>query len=193
MVPVLLLAGLLSVDLLLSSIKDPPLEVRRATAVRVKSKDHHYSELISYLIGITRDGEAIYSGVQDHSRLFANDALIYFLADRRPATRFVQMDPGIANTESGQSEIRAALEVERVRVLVLLDMKSKENNLSSKSNGIEILDRFIDERYQEVGQFGPYKVMDVRGLPQSKFASQDVVYEGLSGSARSGAVGQARR
>jgi hypothetical protein len=34
----------------------------------------------------------------DTSRLFINDPMVYFLAARRPATRFMQMEPGLSNT-----------------------------------------------------------------------------------------------
>ena len=135
------------------------LDVPRARLIRHDHRDSQYSELISFLREISIDGEAIYSGVQDHSKLFINDSLVYFLANRPPATRFVQMDPGIANTESGQRELRADLECKRVRVLVLLEMESGEDNMSSRSNGVELLDDFIRETYREARRFGPYKVM----------------------------------
>jgi hypothetical protein len=139
-----------------------PLGLARATGIKVPQSFAHYAELVRYIDKQTVPGEPIYSGVEDHTLLNVNDAILYFLADRPSATRFVQMDPGLANTLSAQTEIRDALEAKRVKLVVLFRFKSGEPNLSSRSNGIFLLDKFLDDRYRETRRFGNYSVLEPR-------------------------------
>lgn len=123
-----------------------------------------YRELIEFVRANTVPDEPIFSGVQDTSRLFINDAMLYFLADRPPATRWIEMEPGLTNTERGQSEVIEALDRRQVRLLVLRNQLSKEPNATSRSNGVHLLDAYVQENYREARQFGDYVVM-VRSTP----------------------------
>jgi len=126
----------------------------RASGISVDPEMKPYLDLVKYVKGSTKPGEYIYSGAQDHSRLFINDTMVYFLTDRYPADRFLEVDPGIANTSSGQVEIIGALMSRDVRMIVLLDMVSKEPNMTSRSNGITVLDEFIRTHYHLDKVFG---------------------------------------
>ena len=138
------------------------LDTPRATGIRVERDWGHYAELINYIRLRTRDGEPIYSGANDHSRLFINDPMLYFLANRPPADRFVELEPGIANTRSAQQEILKSLHDKAVRIVVLLDRNDREPNLTSESNGIHDLDNYLVEYYRPVRSFGPYNVLEAR-------------------------------
>lgn len=117
-----------------------------------------YAHLVNYVYNNTRPGEPIYSGVKDHSRLFVNDAMLYFLVDRPPADRFLELEPGISNTLSGQQEIIDALVKKNVRLIVLSEILSKEPNLTARSNGIKVLDNFIRSNYHHHKDFGSQAV-----------------------------------
>ena len=142
-----------------SSVK-VDLSIPRANSVRVSVGNQYYSSLIAFISSRTEKQELIYSGVKDHSKLFINDALIYFLSDRLPATRFIEMNPGVANTNSSQEEIIRSLEKSKVRLIVLFDVNSHEPNLSSVSNNIHILNTYISENYKAINTFGPYTVLE---------------------------------
>lgn len=118
-----------------------------------------YVALVRHVRQHTAPGEPIFSGVADTSRLFVNDAMLYFLADRPPATRWVEMEPGLANTERGQRELVLALERQRVRTVVLFNKLSDEPNATARSNGIHLLDDYLRERFVAVREFGAYVVM----------------------------------
>lgn len=118
-----------------------------------------YGEMVNYIRANTAPDEPIFSGVQDTSRLFLNDALLYFIVDRPSATRWVEMESGLSNTVAGQQEVVEALERRRVRVLVLWKMLSNEPNATSRSNGVHLLDSFVRANYAEARQFGDYAVM----------------------------------
>lgn len=136
-----------------------PLDPERASLIRVPSWMAFYGELVRHLRDQTSRSDFLYSGVVDHSKLLVNDSLIYFLTERLPADRFVELDPGIANTSGGQHELREALETRQVPTIVLLALHSREPNLTSSSNGVHILDQYIRSRYAEGASFGNYTVL----------------------------------
>ncbi len=138
------------------------VDTPRAVGIRANPASSYYAKLVNDVRSRTRDRELIYSGALDHSALSVNDPLLYFLADRLPADRFVDLEPGIANTRAGQKEIIRALEDNAVRIVVLLDYQSQESNLSSVTNGIRDLDLFLATHYRRVAQFGPYTVLEAR-------------------------------
>ena len=134
------------------------LDSRRATRIRMPEGDDRYPELVRHVALHTPKGARLFSGAWDHSRLFTNDSLIYFLSDRRPADRFVELDAGIANTVDGQQELRRALAAHRVPVLVLVELDPQEPNLTASSNGVHLLDEYIREHYEQETVFGRYTV-----------------------------------
>jgi hypothetical protein len=141
------------------------LDLRKAAGAQVPHAGQRslgwgtYREMIDYIRSNTVAEEPIFSGVQDTSRLRINDALLYFIVDRPSATRWVEMEPGLTNTDAGQREIIAALEHRRVRLLVLWKMLSNEPNATAHSNGVDVLDSFVRANYAEARRFGDYVVM----------------------------------
>jgi hypothetical protein len=125
-----------------------------------------YAALIAHLRATTAPSETILSGVVDTSRLLINDPMVYFLAARRPATRFMEMEPGLSNTVRGQQEIVAELERHDVRTIVLLQMTSNEPNRTSASNGVTTLDDHVRRNFVETRRFAEYVVM-VRKAPSA--------------------------
>jgi hypothetical protein len=124
-----------------------------------------YLELLEYVRANSAADEPIFSGVTDTSRLFVNDAMLYFLADRPAATRWIEMEPGMTNTVAGQREVIAELERTGVRMVVLLTMTSNEPNATGRSNGVTLLDTFIRANFKVTRRFGVYEVL-TRPRPQ---------------------------
>ena len=137
--------------------------LERARGIRLRPQQAPYAEVVDFVRRSTSPGEPIYSGVVDHQRLTVNDVMIYFLADRPPADRFVVLEPGIANSRASQREIARALEDQRVRVLVLLEAPSKEPNLSSVPSGVTDLDDYIRANYRPVKRISGYRFMLRKG------------------------------
>lgn len=136
-----------------------PLDTPRSTHISVAPAMASYGELVNFIRENTGADEPIYSGVLDHSRLFVNDVMLYFLTNRRAAERFVELEPGIANTASGQAEIIDSLERTGVRVIVLADITANERNQVGASNGILNLDRYLRDKFAYVKSFGRYVVL----------------------------------
>ena len=122
------------------------------------SQDDTYKQLIRHVGEVTKPGEPVFSGALDMSRLFINDAMLYFVADRPPAVRNFELEPGLANTPGGQRDIVEALESKRVKTVILLDQSSDEPNRTSTSNGVHILDLFVRTHFRETRRFGAYSV-----------------------------------
>ncbi len=140
---------------------DAAVSLPGATGIRLPTDQgwREYAALLGHLRAGTSPDEPIFSGVGDTSRLYINDPMLYFLAERRPATRFVEMEPGIANTERAQREIADELERHRVRTIVLAHYLSREPNRTAVSNGVTLLDEYVRRRYTPTARFGVYTVL----------------------------------
>jgi|GEM_PF-3258118 len=133
------------------------LRLPRGTAE--KQALNEYAAMISHVVALTNDGDFIASLAGDHSRLFANDAMIYFLSNRRPATRWMEMEPGLTNTVDGQREVMTELDRAQAKVVIQWNYLSKEPNGTSVSNGVHLLDDYIANRYVLSRRFGDYVVL----------------------------------
>ena len=140
---------------------DEPVTLSKATGVRVGSRNQWdaYAKMVEYVREHTAHDEPIFSGAKRTDRLFANDALLYFIANRPSATRWIEMEPGLTNTVRGQLGLINELETKGVRVIVLWNNASSEPNATGASNSIELLDRFIEARFQQAKSFGDYAVL----------------------------------
>jgi hypothetical protein len=123
------------------------LNTPRASGIHLGENKKPYVDLVEYIQSNSEPDEYIYSGVQDHSRLFVNDVMLYFLTNRHPADRYMELEPGISNTIQGQQEIIDSLAKNNTRLLVLSEFKSTEPNNTSRSNGVTILDEYIRANY----------------------------------------------
>jgi hypothetical protein len=129
----------------------PGLE--RARCFRPRPED---AAVIEFLHQRTAPDERIYVGSDRHDRIFVNNVMLYFLAARRPATKWSQFDPDIQTTAAVQKQIVDQLTVGKVRYLVLSSEWSNvtEPNASAISSGVTLLDDYIRENFIKVREFG---------------------------------------
>jgi hypothetical protein len=82
------------------------------------------------------------------------------LAERRPATRYYELHPGVTTTRLAQEEIVRSLEAQNVRSVVLFDGfdDRREPNESSASSGIAVLDEYLRTRFREVRRYGHHAI-----------------------------------
>ncbi len=135
-----------------------PFDTPRSSTIHVQRYMQPYIELVNYIRTHSRPHEAIYSGVDDHSRLFMNDVMLYFLADRPPPDRFLELEPGMSNSSDGQNRMIQVLQQSQVRLIVLASILSNEPNLTSRSNGVTSLDEFIRKQYTPKANYLNYTV-----------------------------------
>jgi hypothetical protein len=131
----------------------------------------HRMEVIHFLTDRTRPDERIFVGLAQHDRIFANDNLTYFAANRMPATRWHHFDPGLQTSAAVQREIVSELERHHVQYVVLSSEWDdvREPNESRMSSGTHLLDEYIRERFRQIARYGKLVVLsrhpDVRQDP----------------------------
>lgn len=108
--------------------------------------------------------EPTFVGSGRHDKVFVNDVSAYFIARRRPATRWHHYHPGLQTSESVQRERVAELEAKQPR-LIWLDStfdSVNEPNASAISSGVQRLDDDLHHRYVEIRRFGSIVIAERR-------------------------------
>jgi hypothetical protein len=116
---------------------------------------------IEYLQKNTRENEPIFVGVGRHDKIFVNNIAFYFVAKRRPATKWYHFDPGLQTSEKIQREIILELETVQPRYIVFDTSwdDHMEPNRSAISSGVLLLDDYIWTHYKPVAMFERMAVM----------------------------------
>jgi Dolichyl-phosphate-mannose-protein mannosyltransferase len=115
---------------------------------------------VLFILQNTQPNERIFVGNTFHDKIFVNEPMFYFLAERHSATRYHELHPGVATTAPVQQEIVNDLEKYHVNYMVLSSQfeQAHEPNESSISSGVYILDDYIHSRFQPMMQYGPYMI-----------------------------------
>jgi hypothetical protein len=126
--------------------------------------DQEREDAVRYIKAHTSRDDAIFVGLARHDRIFVNDILFYFVAERRPATKWYHFDPGLQTSEEIQLKMIAELQaVKPPYVVVEAEWNSfDEPNGSSVSSGVTLLDDFIRANYRPVETFGTITVSRAR-------------------------------
>ena len=114
------------------------------------------TRLLRNLEGAAAPGERLFVGPADLRRTNLNDTFLYhLLPELRPASYFLEMNPGCANRPNS----RLASDVASADWLVLnhlLDFMNEKNE--SAKFGSDLPARIVNERFQMCAQFGPWEV-----------------------------------
>jgi NADH:ubiquinone oxidoreductase subunit 3 (subunit A) len=116
---------------------------------------------VEFVIEHVPKGERLFVGTTRHDKIFVNDNLIYFAAQRLPATHWHQYDPGVQTRLDVQKDMVAELDRQAVRYIVLTSEWDNvmEPNASALSSGVTILDDYIRLHYETVEQYGAISVL----------------------------------
>jgi hypothetical protein len=112
--------------------------------------------VIEFIDSHTAPDERLYLGLDKHERIFANDNITYFAAQRLPATMWSHFDPGLQNSRGTQTEMIHELDVNAPPYIVLdseFDTMHEPND-SSRSSGVTLLDDYIRNDYRPIQTFG---------------------------------------
>lgn len=125
------------------------------------------AEAVRAVRRMTAPGDALYVGLGRHDKARSNDALFSFLADRRCATYYHNLLPGLITAAGVQREVLAELRSRRPAAVVLWSLRddAREPNRSRESSGVDLLDRGIREDYARARVVGPYEIWTPRGAP----------------------------
>jgi hypothetical protein len=116
---------------------------------------------VHYIQENTATSDSIFVGTLQHERIFINNVGFYFIANRRPATKWYHFDPGLQTTAVIQRLMIADLLRAQPKYIVLDSQwdGSREPNESAKSSGVSLLDEFIANKYERVAKFGSLTIL----------------------------------
>jgi hypothetical protein len=138
-----------------------PAELRN---IRCLLLDPDREQAARFVAANTRQDERIFVGLTRHDKIYANDNMLYFAADRMPATRWHHFEAGLQSTAAVQRQIMAELGSHEVRYVVLESEWDgvMEPNESAKSSGVHLLDEYLLENYRAVQQYGDIQVLRLK-------------------------------
>jgi hypothetical protein len=142
----------------------PPIQVARAGRTPI---DGPYHAALAFIAKHSREDDPIYVGVLDHRWTLMNNMDLYFLADRRGATRYMQFDPGLNNREDVQRSMISELEQTRPKVAILVNVGQWNEPNESVEMGSGLLDKYLRRNYRQKGSFGGMRFL-LRNRPKAK-------------------------
>ena len=121
------------------------------------------AETIQYVEQRTTPDDPLFVGLSRHDKIFANDVLLYFALNRRPATKWYQFDPGLQTSAPIQQEIIGELERTKPKLIVLEAQWSdvKEPNGSALSDAT-LLDDYLRQTFEPAATFGQNSILQRR-------------------------------
>lgn len=125
------------------------------------SIDPKYKAALMYVAESTEENDYLYIGPSRHDKIYINPIALYFLADRKPFTKWHESHPGLQTTKSIQQKMIGEMASQPPK-LIILDSQwdnVSEPNHSSVSSEIYDLDIYISENYFTVQEFGSLKVL----------------------------------
>jgi hypothetical protein len=138
--------------------------------------DSDQASAVAYIRKNTSNEDKIFVANGRHDVAFANDVLFYFLAQRRPATKYYEFNPGLTTTSETQTAIVNAIDGAQVPYVIIFrgfDEK-KEPNESAVSSGVTDLDHALNNDYAEVARFGKYEIRKRRLRPRAEHAPRSL-------------------
>ncbi len=115
---------------------------------------------VAYIKSNTPEDSAIYVGVKNHDKLVFNHVAVYFLAERKSATRYHELSSGLTNTLAIQEEMVEELKDNSVKLIVLTPGPAwgDEPNLSSIDDNIDLLDNYITSNFKLREKYGVFEI-----------------------------------
>jgi len=120
--------------------------------------DPLYRDALQWVEDRTKPTKRIYVGVLRHDVLTANEPMFYFMANRRSATRYIELHPGVITTKRVQQIVVSDLEREQTRLVVLTSSPNDEPNKASFPSNVRLLDEYIRGNYELAADFGSHQM-----------------------------------
>jgi hypothetical protein len=145
------------------------LELPGARGIRVPAQQAAYLRPIANRVRaeVPLD-EPIHVGLFRHDAIVVSNQQFYFLGERRPATRYNELHPGVGDRAEVQREMIADIERSGARLVVLwefgwpeerLDAILAERRLAIPELGSTLLDEHLRERFELLERHGEYAVL----------------------------------
>jgi len=117
-------------------------------------------ETSQYVQRSTDPDDPVFVGASRHDKLFANDVLLYFLLNRKPATKWYQFDPGLQTSAPIQQEMIDELERSKPKLIVLETRWSEMNEPNGSAlSDATLLDDYIKQTFEPAETFGTNEIL----------------------------------
>ena len=171
--------GVVKAEMLMVELGSTPmheLAVARAKRIRVPlpscqgagplppSETQLYETAVQHVMRTVRPDEAIFVAQARHDRLTTTDNLFYFLSERRSATFFDKLHPGITTRADVQRVIIDDLERNHVACVVRWKHSGTDRNEVSVESGARLLDDFLREQFRVEADYGAVEILRRRHL-----------------------------
>jgi hypothetical protein len=108
-----------------------------------------YERILRAFNQVVPPGGRIFSGTPRHDVFLTNDIMLYFLAEREPATYYWCLDAGVTTTPAVQQEMIRDLERAGTgAVAIWLLPRNDEANESARSSGVTLFDDYLKRAYR---------------------------------------------
>jgi len=116
---------------------------------------------IAFIQERTKVTDKIFVGNLRHDKIVINNIMFYYLADRNSGTKYHELVPGLATSMPVQQEIVGELRSNNIKFVVLFSgfEHLQEDNETSRSTGVHLLDEYIANSYRQVEKFGGYQIL----------------------------------
>lgn len=140
----------------------PPAVSARADLARASQTpvSRPRQRAIQFIRKHTGESDPIYVGLTDHRWTLKSDPDLYFLSDRRGATRYLQFDPGLNDREDVQRSMIEELERTQPKVAILVERKVRRHEPNrSREKGSALLDQYLRRHYEVQGRDGNLRML----------------------------------
>lgn len=143
------------------------LSLPKVSGVKLPAEEaRNLTNLAEFVNATISPGQPIFIGLHRHDVVVYGDVMLYFILNRRSATRYQELHPAITDTAPIQREIIHDLERKKLPLIVLKQVFSdqvleavKQDFIKNLPNiGATELDAYIRETYVEARRFGHYQV-----------------------------------
>jgi len=113
----------------------------------------------------TIEDEAVYIGLQDHSRVFANHIRTYWILGRRIGVKHYLLEPGMTTEDPVQKIMIQDIQKNNVNWIILVENLAGDKDFQKRGySGSSRQDLFIRDAFEVIRVFGKYSVLHRRGV-----------------------------
>ena len=137
-------------------------DMNRAHGIYISADEaRNLTEAVAYIQAHVPKNQTIFVGNTQHEQIFVNNVMFYFLAERASATKYYDLEPGVATTAAIQNQIINDIAEHGTKYVVLWSgaaATAKEPNQSQYKSGVKNLDDYIKTNFVPVKHYGDYTI-----------------------------------
>jgi len=126
-------------------------------STRARAADR--AEVLAFIADNTSSEDTIFVGTEQHDRIYINEMDLYFLANRRGATRIMQFEPNIVDRDDVQEAMIRDFDANGLAACILSKGIYREEPGYRSTGGSHRLDQWLQEQWQLALENSSYRVL----------------------------------